>query len=604
MLVLRRFFLAGSFLALCLAACDETQPLDPSAGPSLRFTDTPSDPQATAGSESRIDVTWNDNSTNETGFEVHRSTTGANGTFGLVTTTGAGVTSYSDTYLAASTEYCYKVRAIRRTGRKTTYSDFSTAACATTPVPAAPSATDAKPLNSTTLQVTWVDNSITEEGYRVERSVDRGASWTAAPNLGVNVTVFTDYGRATDQVVYYRVLALNSRGNSALSPVDSTAPPARPTALAATSADAHSVDLTWTDASSVEDGFEVQRAPESWGPWSVAATLPGQNITTYNDAGLASDARYWYRVRALRDGGGSDFSVPANAVTIGSAPPAPTISYAQSWGSSVVAIYWSSATPNTEGFRLERSTDGMSWETAATVAWSQTAWYDEGRTPDQQVCYRVFAFNRLGDSPPSDPAACVTPPAAPTNLEAKPAGSGAIDLTWNDVSRANTGYSVERLFTDCGYYGCYDYWVSIATLGDVASYGDAGLDPTQFYQYRVIALNPGGPSDPSNVAGSFTEPPPVAPSALTAAVVSSSRVDLAWSAGGGSGQEFVVYRCTGDAIACDDPAFEFLSWIATDVTSYSDVTALPATTYTYRVVAYRGGQFSQPSNEASATTLP
>src|SRR2546426_9270633 len=43
--------------------------------------------------------------------------------------------------------------------------------------PNAPSATDAVPWSSSTIEVTWTDNSAIEDGFRVERSLDGGTSW-------------------------------------------------------------------------------------------------------------------------------------------------------------------------------------------------------------------------------------------------------------------------------------------------------------------------------------------------------------------------------------------------------------------------------------------
>src|SRR5207249_10238837 len=85
------------------------------SGPSVNAA---SSTNAAPVSKSRIDVSWRDNSTNETGFEVHRSTTGPSGAFILLTTTGANVTSSSDVGLSALTQYCYKVRAFKTTGAK------------------------------------------------------------------------------------------------------------------------------------------------------------------------------------------------------------------------------------------------------------------------------------------------------------------------------------------------------------------------------------------------------------------------------------------------------------------------------------------------------
>src|SRR5574341_1279164 len=123
MSAVRQYSLAGTLLLVSLLACDDS-PLDPAleaaSGGGGNTVTAPSNPTATALSESQIDVGWRDNSTNETGFEVHRSTTGAGGPFALFVTTGANTTSYSNSWLSASTEYCYEIRAFRTTGRQAT----------------------------------------------------------------------------------------------------------------------------------------------------------------------------------------------------------------------------------------------------------------------------------------------------------------------------------------------------------------------------------------------------------------------------------------------------------------------------------------------------
>src|SRR5206468_5559385 len=98
----------------------------------------PSNLTATAVSTSEIDLSWTDNAAgNETGFLISRSTDGT--TFTQIGSVGAGVTSYKNTGLSASTKYYYEVRATNAAGN----SAFSNIANATTSAvqapPAAPS---------------------------------------------------------------------------------------------------------------------------------------------------------------------------------------------------------------------------------------------------------------------------------------------------------------------------------------------------------------------------------------------------------------------------------------------------------------------------------
>lgn len=84
----------------------------------------PSSLSATAVSSSQINLSWTDNSNNETGFEIFRSTDGL--TFASIATVGAGVTTFNNTGLAASTQYYYRVWAYNP-GETSTYSNTANA---------------------------------------------------------------------------------------------------------------------------------------------------------------------------------------------------------------------------------------------------------------------------------------------------------------------------------------------------------------------------------------------------------------------------------------------------------------------------------------------
>ncbi len=66
-------------------------------------------------SSSRIDLSWTDNSSDELGFNIYRSLVGG-GPYAFVDSVGAGVTTYMDMGLAASTQYFYVVTAFNNDG--------------------------------------------------------------------------------------------------------------------------------------------------------------------------------------------------------------------------------------------------------------------------------------------------------------------------------------------------------------------------------------------------------------------------------------------------------------------------------------------------------
>jgi hypothetical protein len=157
-----------------------------------------------------------------------------------------------------------------------------------------------------------MDKSSNEDGFRIQRSLDAGSTWTTVGTVGPNLTTFRDDGRASEQPVCYRVLAYNEHGNSGASNVSCTTPPGGPTNLTASAPTEGGISLTWTDNSSIEDGYEVQRTTD--GVSFRTRVILGANTTSYHDAGPNnSSLTYWYRVSAKKDGGFSNFSNVASA---------------------------------------------------------------------------------------------------------------------------------------------------------------------------------------------------------------------------------------------------------------------------------------------------
>ena len=115
-------------------------------------------------------------------------------------------------------------------------------------------------------------------------------------------------------------------------------PPEAPTDLVAVAASPSRIDLTWTDRSSTETGFSVERctgAPAAC--TSPTAFVPvrhtGADVTAYSDAALLPATSYTYRVRAYNYGGHSGFSNLATATT----GPAPVVTVVASTATATEA---------------------------------------------------------------------------------------------------------------------------------------------------------------------------------------------------------------------------------------------------------------------------
>jgi regulation of enolase protein 1 (concanavalin A-like superfamily) len=94
-------------------------------------------------------------------------------------------------------------------------------------------------------------------------------------------------------------------------------PPAAPTNLQAGNQTSTTVALSWTDNSSDETGFEVQRSVGDGSGAFTVVTTTAANATSYVDSALTPDTQYTYRLRAVRDG---TFSTSSNTFTIRTLP--------------------------------------------------------------------------------------------------------------------------------------------------------------------------------------------------------------------------------------------------------------------------------------------
>jgi hypothetical protein len=99
--------------------------------------------------------------------------------------------------------------------------------------------------------------------------------------------------------------------NSGLNP----STPAIPTGLTATALSSTSVRLNWTDASSNESGFKIERRLNaSIKPWSRIATV-GAGVVTYTDNTVVGATSYRYRIRSYNTAGHSPYTAEVTVTT-------------------------------------------------------------------------------------------------------------------------------------------------------------------------------------------------------------------------------------------------------------------------------------------------
>lgn len=286
-----------------------------------------------------------------------------------------------------------------------------------------------------------------------------------------------------------------------------TAPPAAPTGLGATAVSSSQINLTWTDGSNNETGFQVERSNDG-GVSFVVVAATAANIVSYSNTGLSSNSLYVYRVRAVNGVGNSGYTNIASVSTPTAQPPAvPASLLATAVSAAQVNLNWTDTATNETGFKVERSANGGAFAQIGTLAANTVAFADNGVSAAVTYAYRIRAFNADGDSAYSNTTTATTPAAAPAvpgtlSAVASYAGSGknrallAITLNWSNVAN-ETMYRLERCKVSGKGASATCVFAALTTVGvNVVSYPDTGVATLGRgnYQYRVRAENSVGVS--------------------------------------------------------------------------------------------------------------
>lgn len=359
----------------------------------------------------RVDLSWIDNANDETSYVLERRYAGW--VWDTVFTLSANTTSYSDTTTFGNVQYDYRVRAVNSAGASANSNELrvNTANISSGGVPASASGLAAVALSSSSIRLTWVDNSNNETGFKIQRRVAGQTTWNAVTTAASNTTTYTDNTVAANTTYEYRVLSTNSTGdgnasNTASASTQSSGIPTAPTTLTAAVQPNGSVRLNWTDTSSNETGFQVERRFAGW-IWEVIQTV-GANVTTYTDTSAIGNVMYEYRVAATSVAGLSGYS---NGVFVNT-PAVPTLNEAVATMSSLT-LEWTDNAVNETGYAVQRQDPTTKkWSTLAVLPKNTTSFAEKLRTAKHK--YRVFAMGTLKDSD----SVTITVPSKQTMLNA------------------------------------------------------------------------------------------------------------------------------------------------------------------------------------------
>lgn len=202
------------------------------------------------------------------------------------------------------------------------------------------------------------------------------------------------------------------------------ATPTQPTVLSYLDLKSNSIYLGWSDNSSNETGFTVERCTGTQSAcdgtpaaWSAIVTV-GENVSTYIDGGLVPETTYSWRVKAFNAAGASPYSNTLTVKTL-AAPVAPTINAPTNLKAEVkrvrssvqVRLSWTDNATNETSFAVERCAGAgcSNFSRIASLAANTQKYVDQGASRSTSYRYRVLALNNQGNSEYSNIASVTTP---------------------------------------------------------------------------------------------------------------------------------------------------------------------------------------------------
>lgn len=423
---------------------------------------------ATSGAE--ILLTWQDNASNESGFEIERSSNGVD--FTKVATLPANRLSYAATGLLVNTAYQFRVRAINIYGN----SGYSNT------------------IVISTLNQSGILSDVTDDGGVLAVSKDNDGGPTA--NEGSLKLIDNSYG--TKFLIFG---AMPAEGYWARYRAQNPWVVTKYTIT--TGNDASGRDpRTW----------KFQATNDTLGPWTDLDIRTGVTFaarsTGYTFAFANTTAYTYFRFLVTQNNGDGGIMGQISELEIwGMSPNAPKVPAdldVTAVTFTTATLKWTDNSTNETGFEIEKSEDSINFEAAGTVAANTTTYEVLNLLGGFKYYFRIRAVNASTKTIWSKIVDTITDydpnlPLTPRNLQGAALSETSISLTWDDRSNNETGFEIERSVNGINF-------TLLAGEGvDIETYTDNNLNLASRYYYRVRAINTFGNSYYSNVVSVITQ---------------------------------------------------------------------------------------------------
>jgi formylglycine-generating enzyme required for sulfatase activity len=336
--------------------------------------------------------------------------------------------------------------------------------------------------NISTFTLNWTDNSTGEDGFKIERKIDDGSFaqiGTTTSTSYVDSTLSKGYG-----TVYYQVRAYKGIYNSAHTAANSAVSFPAPTNLTYSKPDISSVTLTWTDNSTGEEGFKIDKKV-GIGEWLPEFASTGSDITSWTDTNAEINETIEYKIYAYK---GLNSTSSLLSPSIDTTFPAPTNLNITQKSITSALLTWDDNSIGEDKFEIERKLSAESnFIKISEVTGSDTSiksWTDTNLTKDLNYDYRINAVKNSNYSDYVTVLEYLNEFKAPTNLNATADSETSIKLEWTDNSEWEDGFIIDRKV------GIDGIWITNYAFVNEnnKTFTDTGLATGTTYYYRICAF--------------------------------------------------------------------------------------------------------------------
>lgn len=544
---------------------------------------------ATAVSQYKVNISWTDASSNETGFELYRSV-GTSGNFRLIKVLAPNSTSYQDENLFANTNYYYKVRAIG-IGGNSAYTAESMARTLNT-IPAIDQQVDFSIRYGTQSSVTI--NATDVDGEALTMSV-QGLPSFATFNSG-NGTITLNFSPSLANAGSYPVTVKAADGNSGVAQTSfvvtvsaNYSPVITPVADASINeGTSNNISLIANDA----DGNSTLVWSYVSGPSFAGITANSNGVGTLTvTPGYADAGTYVVRVKVVDGNGGVAFT-NVNVTIVNTDPTAETIYMSTVYQSAPAPAPWNNLY-NVTTNNLKNS-NGVT--TTVGIQFLGTPWNagdagavtgnNSGVYPDA-VIRDYFWFGIYGAPETVDFKITGLTPTSPYNVTLF--GSSAWRGAGNNGTTIYTINGVAKpLYVDNNNQNTVSFTSIMPNSNGEITVNMSKGENTPYGMVNAIVL-----AKPFNDGTT-----PIAAANLSAEGLTNGTIKLTWDDMAYNETKYVVYRSLSQA----GPYTALTPDAAANETSYIDATSFTNTTYYYKIQGVNENGVSAFSNIASATS--